>query len=229
MAVIEQFETLNCRMIVVGGHTRSIGKTQLICDLIAALPEASWIAGKITQYGHGICARNGQCCDCAPKEHTAAISWETSGKSGTDSARFLAAGARRSFWLRTKQGHLDDGLPLLQKALEEVRFGSHGDRLNVIVESNSLLQYLEPSIYLAVLDGSKTDFKDSAQAVLSRASAYVFRRGLEEGSPSAPPWSAIPEPYLREKPSFLQREGEPLPELLRRLVQQVIDVPAKAF
>ena len=27
-----------CRLIVVGGHTRSIGKTQLVCDLIAALP-----------------------------------------------------------------------------------------------------------------------------------------------------------------------------------------------
>jgi len=26
------------RLVVVGGHTRSIGKTQLVCDLIAAFP-----------------------------------------------------------------------------------------------------------------------------------------------------------------------------------------------
>ena len=67
----------NWRVIVVGGHTRSIGKTQLVCDLIAALPEARWVAGKITQYGHGVCAQNGQDCDCAPDEHVCAISWET--------------------------------------------------------------------------------------------------------------------------------------------------------
>ena len=59
------------RVVVVGGHTRNIGKTQLVCDLIAALPEAEWIAGKITQYGHGVCAQNGAECDCAPDDPTA--------------------------------------------------------------------------------------------------------------------------------------------------------------
>ena len=69
-------------MIVVGGHTRSIGKTQLVCDLIAALPEAEWIAGKITQYGHGVCAQNGENCDCAPDEHICAINWEKTQRHG---------------------------------------------------------------------------------------------------------------------------------------------------
>ena len=87
----------NDRIIVVGGHTRSIGKTQLVCDIISALPEANWIAGKITQYGHGVCAQNGYDCDCAPDEHVCAISWERDANTGTDSSRFLAAGARRSF------------------------------------------------------------------------------------------------------------------------------------
>src|SRR5215471_6406555 len=86
------------RVIVIGGHTRSIGKTQLVCDVIAAFPEANWVAGKITQYGHGICAQDGKQCDCAPDEHICAISWEERGDTGTDSARFLAAGASRSFW-----------------------------------------------------------------------------------------------------------------------------------
>src|SRR5262245_54665225 len=92
------------RIIVVGGHTRSIGKTQLVCDIISQFPSAGWIAGKITQYGHGVCARNGQNCHCAPDHHTVAIEWENESDTGTDSARFLAAGAKRSFWLRTKQG-----------------------------------------------------------------------------------------------------------------------------
>ena len=96
----------NWRLIVVGGHTRSIGKTQLVCDVIRAFPEENWIAGKITQYGHGVCAKNGENCDCAPDEHSYAISWEKSAGTGTDSSRFLAAGAQRSFWLRAKQGFL---------------------------------------------------------------------------------------------------------------------------
>src|SRR5215475_5512930 len=52
-------EVRHWRVILVGGHTRSIGKTQLVCDIVRAFPQTSWIAGKITQYGHGVCARNG--------------------------------------------------------------------------------------------------------------------------------------------------------------------------
>src|SRR5271154_501419 len=108
------------RVIIVGGHTRTIGKTQLVCDIIAAFPETRWIAGKITQYGHGVCAQNGHDCDCAPEEHICAISWEHSAATGSDSSRFLAAGAQRSFWLRTKQGFLAEGLPILRQAIGEI-------------------------------------------------------------------------------------------------------------
>src|SRR5271169_5756241 len=108
------------RLIVVGGHTRSIGKTQLVCDVIRAFPGTAWIAGKVTQYGHGVCAQNGENCDCAPTDHVCALDWETRADTGTDSARFLAAGAKRSFWLRTKQGYLAAGLPLLRQALQDI-------------------------------------------------------------------------------------------------------------
>src|SRR5437016_6208866 len=129
------------RLIVVGGHTRSIGKTQLVCDVISAFPQANWIAGKITQYGHGVCAQNGENCDCAPDEHVSVINWETRADTGTDSSRFLAAGARRSFWLRTKQGFLAEGLPLLRAALLQTREAGEQETPPVIVESNSLLQF----------------------------------------------------------------------------------------
>lgn len=221
----EPFDDLSCRLVVVGGHTRSIGKTQLVCDIIAALPQAEWIAGKITQYGHGVCARTGHHCDCAPDEHISAIVWETQRDSGTDSARFLAAGARRSLWLRTKQGYLAQGLPLLRDALDLARPSDAGTPLNVIVESNSLLQFVDPSLYVAVLDSSKPDFKDSARQVLDRAHVYVFRRGLEDSSPSAPSWNFIPDHLLRERPSFLQREGEPLPDPLFQLVKRLVEEP----
>ena len=214
------------RLIVVGGHTRSIGKTQLVCDVISAFRPANWIAGKITQYGHGVCAQNGENCGCAPDEHVCAINWETRADTGTDSARFLAAGAHRSFWLRTKQGFLAEGLPLLRAALQQAIEADATELPPVIVESNSLLQFLKPSLYFAVVDPAKEDFKDSARVALDRADALVLR-GSSDIFPSMRPASMkLPSRLLREKPSVSQGEGEPLPEPLHVLVQRMLEGPA---
>jgi hypothetical protein len=211
------------RIIVVGGHTRSIGKTQLVCDVIAAFPDKNWVAGKITQYGHGVCAQNGENCDCAPTEHICALDWETRTDSGTDTGRFLAAGARRSFWLRTKQGFLAEGLPLLRAAVKEAGAASCGDLPTLILESNSLMQFLKPSLYFAVIDPAKEDFKDSARAALDRADALVLRGPASPFSASAPAWTHLPSRLLREKPSVSQLEGELLPSPLRVLVQRTLE------
>ncbi|HMI49946.1 MAG TPA: hypothetical protein VK525_00445 [Candidatus Saccharimonadales bacterium] len=217
---------MKARVIVVGGHTRSIGKTQLVCDIIAAFPEAAWIAGKITQYGHGVCAENGHDCDCAPREHICAMEWETRADSGTDSSRFLTAGARKSFWLRTKQGFLAEGLPLLRASLHEALRGLGDEPGAVIIESNSLMQFLKPSLFFAVVDPSKEDFKDSARTALDRADAIVLRGEVGEGSGGRPGWMKFPAKLLREKPSVVQRDGERLPEPLQVLVQRVVEAPA---
>lgn len=214
------------RLIVVGGHTRSIGKTQLVCDVIGAFPRANWVAGKITQYGHGVCAQNGENCDCAPEEHVCAIEWETRADTGTDSARFLAAGAKRAFWLRTKQGFLAEGLPMLRAALAETLLEEGGPPAPVIVESNSLMQFLKPSLYLAVVDPAREDFKESARAALDRADALVLREPLGVAGMAEPSWTKLPARLLREKPSVLQREGEALPEPLHVLVQRALEAPA---
>lgn len=212
------------RVIVVGGHTRSIGKTQLVCDIIGAFPQANWIAGKITQYGHGVCAQNGNNCDCAPDEHICAIEWEAMPQSGTDSARFLAAGAKRSFWLRTKQGFLAEGLPLMRDALGETISKTDEDSPPLILESNSLLQFLKPSLYFAVIDPAREDFKDSARVALDRADALVLR-GSMEAPAAAPSWIKLPANLLRTKPSVSQREGEPLPEPLQVLIERALQSP----
>jgi hypothetical protein len=231
------------RLIVIGGHTRTIGKTQLVCDVISAFPEARWIAGKITQYGHGVCAQNGHDCDCAPDEHICAISWETSNSTGTDSSRFLAAGAQRSFWLRTKQGFLAEGLPILRNELHEIYAAenpsANGDDgrsraldvpisltkpLAVIVESNSLMQFVKPTLFFSVIAPGKEDFKDSARAALDRADALVVR-GRRITASGEPLWTKIPAKLLREKPSVNPAEGEPLPEPLEVLVRRALEAP----
>jgi hypothetical protein len=208
-----------------------------VCDIIAAFPKTEWIAGKITQYGHGVCAQNGENCDCAPEEHICALDWETRADTGTDSARFLAAGAKRSFWLRTKQGYLAEGLPLLRQELEEVaarlrsgQASEEGERreMAVIVESNSLMQFVKPSLYFAVIDPMREDFKESAQIALDRAHALVLRGEVGGDGTPAPLWMRLPSKLLQEKPSVLQREGQPLPGPLEVLVHRMLEVPGGA-
>ena len=96
----------------------------------------------------------------------------------------------------------------------------------VIVESNSLLQFLKPSLYFAVIEPAKEDFKDSARAVLDRADALVLRGPTDVSAGTAPVWTRLPAHVLKEKPSVTQREGEKLPEPLQVLVQRLLEGPA---
>jgi len=153
-------------LVVIGGHTRNVGKTSVVAGLIAALPELKWTAMKITQYGHNVCSRDGQPCHCATEDHTWAISEEKERSGLTDTSRFLAAGAEHVWWVRSEQGRLAEALPRIRKLLA----GSG----NAILESNSILKFLRPDLYLTVLDPATADFKQSAQEFLDRADAVIM-------------------------------------------------------
>jgi hypothetical protein len=159
------------KIVVVGGQSRNVGKTSLACGLIAGLPERNWTAVKITQFGHGFCASDGKTCDCAAgsPEHPYALGRELNADGTTDTARMLRAGAREVYWLRALQGRLKDALPLASD-----RWG--GDA-NVLIESNSVLDYLEADVYLPVIDASVEDYKPSALRLLPRANALAVVGG----------------------------------------------------
>ena len=179
-------------VIVVGGHSRSVGKTSVVASLIARLPEFHWTAFKITQYGHGFCTADGAPCDCQTDDHTIAISAERDPNTGTDSARFLAAGAVKSLWVRTRQGMLAEAMPRIRKELAAAE--------NAILESNSILQFLRPDLYLTVLDPGTADFKDSARLYLDRADAILLR---ESGLKLEPRWTGVSGRLVEGKPSFV--------------------------
>jgi molybdopterin-guanine dinucleotide biosynthesis protein len=179
-------------VIVIGGHSRNIGKTSVVASLIARLPEFHWTAFKITQYGHGFCTADGAPCDCQTDDHTIAISAERDPNTGTDSARFLAAGAVKSLWVRTRQGMLAEAMPRIRKEL--------GAAENAILESNSILQFLRPDLYLTVLDQATADFKDSARLYLDRADAILLR---SSGLKLEPRWTGVAHRLLEGKRCFV--------------------------
>ncbi len=184
-------------IIVVGGHSRSVGKTSVAAGLIRALPEFQWTAMKITQYGHGICSAKGKACDCACGDHSWAISEEKDRSGESDTSRFLLAGAAHVFWVRTEQGRLAEAMPSLER-----RVSSAG---NVILESNSVLKFLQPDLYLTVLDPATADFKSSAQEFLSSASAVILHEHSEKTGAA---WKGISLEPDAAKPVFRIRPPE---------------------
>jgi molybdopterin-guanine dinucleotide biosynthesis protein len=178
-------------LVVVGGHSRNVGKTSVVAGLIRRLPGRRWTAVKITQYGHGVCSNRGEACGCdAGDDHPFAVSEEYE-PSRTDSGRFLAAGAARSFWLRTPVGELARAAATLEKLLRQSP--------NVIVESNSVMELVRPDVFLMVLDFACPDFKPSSLRFMDRANAFlVIDRGL-----NAPLWQDVSRGLWDGKPAFL--------------------------
>ena len=195
-------------VVVVGGHTRNIGKTSVVSGLIALMPDICWTAIKITQYGHGICSANGEACDCATADHTIAVSEERNRATGTDSSRYLSAGAAHSFWVRTQQGELHEAMPKVRRLI--------GNAENTIIESNSVLRFLRPDLALSVLDPSVEDFKPSALHYLDRIDALV----MPVGAAAKSGWEGVSARLVQSKRRFEFSAPTYVPPELVRFVRE---------
>lgn len=135
-------------VLVVGGQSRKVGKTSVVAGIIRALVWAEWTAVKITH-------------------HHAHSGWalERESSASGDSGRYLAAGARESWCLRSSPACLAQAMPGLRDVLSASR--------NSVIESNSLLDHLTPDLYLLVLDPASSDIKESALRHYARADAYI--------------------------------------------------------
>ena len=197
-------------VVVIGGHSRNIGKTSVVAGLISALAEFRWTAIKITQYGHGICSANGEACDCATADHTIAVSEERNRASGTDSSRYLAAGAAHSFWVRTQQSELHEAMPRVRRLI--------ADAENVILESNSVLRFLRPDLAFSVLDPAVPDFKPSALRYLDRVDGLV----MPTTSGIVAPWAGVSAQVLARKRRFLFEAPAYCPPALVNFVREAL-------
>jgi hypothetical protein len=201
-------------IIVIGGHSRSVGKTSVVAGLISALPDFQWTALKITQYGHGICSANGEVCECATADHAWAVSEERNRFGESDTSRFLIAGADHAWWVRTEQGRLAEAMPRVRQILAGTQ--------NAIIESNSVLRFLKPDLYLTVLDPATADFKTSAQTFLDRADAVLLHSAENSKSPA---WERVSLKPVVNRPMFVIRPPQYVTPQVTAFVRERLSKP----
>lgn len=155
--------------LVVGAAGRNAGKTEFACAIIAEFRWAHPIVGvKVTAIAEGetACPRGSDGCGvCAALEGDFQISEERGEQPGKDTARMLASGARRVFWVRCRR-------PRMRAALQALapRIGAGS---LVVAESNSLAQAVEPDVFLMVKSARSAFVKPTAAAVMPLARRVV--------------------------------------------------------
>jgi hypothetical protein len=238
-------------IIVVGGSNRGVGKTALVCGLIAALPEYHWAAVKITTHEHkqpvspGTSRGEGSTVDVShplrttlfrhlfekriegtarEREPQASSSiWEDTVRGeDTDTSRYLSAGAARALLVTAIDGDLFGPLNQLWP-----RFGRG---TNLIFESNSVVHHVRPDVCLLIHAVAERalplpERKPSFIAALRHADAMVTHARSDEIIPEglclALPDLDVEQP-LKAKPIFHLRALQRIsPEMLAWLRQRL--------
>ena len=154
---------------MIGSAGANVGKTELACSLIKRIGKTTDITGiKVTtiRAKDGQCPRGGQGCGvCTSVDGDFDIMEEADSNSEKDTARLLAAGAKRVFWLRVMKQSLEEGLTTLLDII--------GPDAVSICESNSLRQVVEPGLFLMVKGRDSKTWKSSARDVKKYADRIV--------------------------------------------------------
>ena len=167
-------------MLMIGSAGANVGKTELASSLIKKFSKNTDITGiKVTTINvkDGQCPRGGQGCGvCSSIDGDFHIFEETDRNSQKDTARLLAAGAKRVFWLRVMKKRMEEGLAALLNII--------GPDSVSICESNSLRQVVEPGLFLIVKARGREAWKSSARNVKQYADRIVVSgQGDHTGSP----------------------------------------------
>lgn len=153
-------------VVVVGGGGRGVGKTALACGVIAALPQMQWVAVKIARHEHGI---------------ESPVWEEREPGEQTDTARYLAAGARRAFLLTAADG------PAIKIALDGL-YAQIESNANLLIESNRVLEFVRPDLCLMVRTAADiAEAKSSFDRVSGQADAVIIPGTVNEFRDGAQP------------------------------------------
>jgi len=157
-------------VIGIGGYTSNVGKTTLLCELLAAFP--GWEAVKTTRGHYRSCGKDPHACCVShllAAEPVVRSGREATYALGKDTGRYWDAGAANVHWLIATDDQIEAGI---KQTLELVE--SEG----VFVEGNSFANFVDVDFFVMVRLADETKIKKSARQVLDGADViYVSDAG----------------------------------------------------
>lgn len=151
----------------ISGTCSEVGKTTLVCDLLARLP--GWAAVKVTRGHYRSCGRDPDTCCVshllgdAPRVFADRAETDVPGK---DTARYWAAGAAAVRWVVAAHGQEAAGA---RRALDDLAAFP-----GILVEGNRVLAACDPALAILVAHPAQKEVKGTARRILGRVDAlYV--------------------------------------------------------
>jgi molybdopterin-guanine dinucleotide biosynthesis protein len=158
------------KIVTVSGTCSEVGKTGLVCELLARLPE--WAAVKVTRGHYRSCGRDPDtCCVSGLLGDEPRVFGERNDTAvdGKDTARYWTAGAADVRWVVVARGQEAAGI---SQALAELR-----GRPGVVVEGNRVVEGMEPDLALMVARPGQREVKVSARRIADRVDALYVPDG----------------------------------------------------
>ena len=153
-------------VIGIGGYTSNVGKTTLMCELLAAFP--GWEAIKTTRGHYRSCGKDPAACCVShllSDKPLVRSGHKETYEAGKDTGRYWDAGASNVHWLIATDDQVGPGI---REALSRVK--SEG----VFVEGNSFAGFADVDFFVMVRRAGEQKIKKSAKQVLDAANAiYV--------------------------------------------------------
>lgn len=149
------------RIVTVSGTCSEVGKTTLVCELLARLP--GWAAVKVTRGHYRSCGRDPDTCCVSgllgdePRVFSDRADTDVDSK---DTGRYWAAGAADVRWVVVARGQEAEGIA---RALAEL-----GERPGVVVEGNRVVESLDPDLAVMVALPDQKEIKVSARRIVGR-------------------------------------------------------------
>ena len=135
--------------------------------------QAPIVAVKITviKEKDGKCPRGGQGCGvCTSLRGKFLITEELNPNLAKDTSKMLVAGAKKTFWLRVLESHIEGGIESL---LSVIRDAVECDPI-IICESNSIRKVVEPGLFVILRRRGDDYVKPSCAEILHFADRIVY-------------------------------------------------------
>lgn len=160
------------QLLVLGSAGRNSGKTLLASQLVKKYKQLKYIICiKITTIKHHSngCPRGNGCGVCGSLETPFEIVEEKNIHGNKDTSRILQAGADKVYWLKTFTEHLETAFNEFLKLTDSSAL--------IICESNSIMHYVKPGLFLILKNSEQNSFKKSTELVKSRADRIITFNG----------------------------------------------------